>query len=102
MVYNVSPASILMTAFIAMAGKINAGSCVPATRKHRIRIKISMKNIISVGSVTMLIIIALPIPAWERGMVGYYSNAAGKPFVGTELNKKRLAVLMERKRTGKL
>ena len=91
-----------MTALIAMAGKINAGSCVPATRKHRIRIKISMKNIISVGSVTMLIIIALPIPAWERGMVGYYSNAAGKPFVGTELNKKRLAVLMERKRTGKL
>lgn len=50
----------------------------------------------------MLIIIALPIPAWERGMVGYYSNAAGKPFVGTELNKKRLAVLMERKRTEKL
>lgn len=30
-----------------------------------------------------------------RGLVGYYSNKAGKPFVGIELNKKRLAILLD-------
>ena len=30
-----------------------------------------------------------------RGLVGYYSNKAGKHFVGTELNKKRLAILLD-------
>ena len=30
------------------------------------------------------------------GLVGFYSDKYGKPFVGTELNKKRLAVLLER------
>lgn len=31
-----------------------------------------------------------------KGLVGYYSNKFGKPFVGTELNPKRLAVCCER------
>ncbi len=31
-----------------------------------------------------------------KGLVGYYSNKAGKRFVGTELNPKRLAVCCER------
>lgn len=31
-----------------------------------------------------------------RGLVGYYSNMYNKKFVGTELNLKRLAVLLER------
>ena len=31
-----------------------------------------------------------------KGLVGYYSNKYGKPFVGTELNSKRLAVCVER------
>lgn len=31
-----------------------------------------------------------------KGLVGFYSDKYGKPFVGTELNKKRLAVLLER------
>lgn len=31
-----------------------------------------------------------------KGLVGYYSNKYGKPFVGTELNPKRLAVCCER------
>lgn len=31
-----------------------------------------------------------------KGLVGYYSNKFGKPFVGTELNSKRLAVCCER------
>lgn len=31
-----------------------------------------------------------------KGLVGYYSNKAGKKFVGTELNPKRLAVCCER------
>jgi hypothetical protein len=31
-----------------------------------------------------------------RGLVGLAANAAGKPFVGTELNKRRLAVLLQR------
>jgi len=30
-----------------------------------------------------------------RGLVGYHAHKAGKSFVGTELNKRRLAVLME-------
>ena len=41
-------------------------------------------------------------PCMGRGLVGFYSNQAGKTFVGTELNKKRLAVLMDRIRPGKL
>lgn len=36
-----------------------------------------------------------------KGLVGFYANKFGKRFVGTELNKKRLAVLMERITTGK-
>jgi hypothetical protein len=31
-----------------------------------------------------------------RGLVGFYAHAAGKRFVGTELNHKRLSVLLER------
>ncbi len=31
-----------------------------------------------------------------RGLVGWYAHRAGKSFVGTELNEKRLAVLVER------
>lgn len=34
------------------------------------------------------------------GLVGFYSNKYGKSFAGTELNKKRLAVLLERITTG--
>lgn len=37
-----------------------------------------------------------------RGLVGFYSNKYGKNFVGTELNKKRLAVLIERINKNKL
>ena len=37
-----------------------------------------------------------------RGLVGYYANKIGRPFVGTELNPNRLAVLFERIKTGKL
>ena len=37
-----------------------------------------------------------------RGLVGYYANKIGRPFVGTELNPSRLAVLFERIKTGKL
>lgn len=37
-----------------------------------------------------------------RGLVGFYANKYGKAFVGTELNPKRLAVLLERINTGKL
>lgn len=36
-----------------------------------------------------------------RGLVGYYSNMYNKKFVGTELNKKRLAVLLDRISKGK-
>lgn len=36
------------------------------------------------------------------GLVGFYANKYNKKFVGTELNEKRLAVLMERINTGKL
>lgn len=31
-----------------------------------------------------------------KGLVGWYSYINGKPFVGTELNKKRLAVLVDK------
>ena len=37
-----------------------------------------------------------------RGLVGYYANKIGRPFVGTELNPSRLAVLFEWIKTGKL
>lgn len=37
-----------------------------------------------------------------QGLVGYYSNMYGKRFVGTELNHKRLSVLIERISEGKL
>lgn len=40
-------------------------------------------------------------PCMGTGLVGFYSNKYGKPFVGTELNKKRLGVLLERITTGK-
>ena len=35
-------------------------------------------------------------PCMGKGLVGYYADKAGKKFVGTELNYKRLAVLLER------
>ena len=35
-------------------------------------------------------------PCMGKGLVAFYSNRAGKPFVGTELNKYRLAVAVER------
>lgn len=35
-----------------------------------------------------------------KGLVAYYSNKYGKPFVGTELNPNRLAVCVERVTTG--
>lgn len=37
-----------------------------------------------------------------RGLVGFYANKAGRPFVGTELNKNRLAVLLHRIENGKI
>lgn len=37
-----------------------------------------------------------------KGLVGFYANEAKKKFVGTELNKKRLAVLIERINKGSL
>ena len=36
-----------------------------------------------------------------QGLVGWYANQAGKRFVGTELNPKRLAVLVESIETNK-
>lgn len=39
-------------------------------------------------------------PCMGRGLVGYHANLNGKPFVGTELNTKRLAVLLDRIATG--
>lgn len=36
-----------------------------------------------------------------QGLVGWYANQAGKRFVGTELNPKRLAVLVESIKTNK-
>lgn len=41
-------------------------------------------------------------PCMGRGLVGFYANKYGKKFVGTELNKKRLAVLVNRINKGKL
>lgn len=41
-------------------------------------------------------------PCMGRGLVGYFANKYNKKFVGTELNKKRLAVLLERINNGKL
>lgn len=41
-------------------------------------------------------------PCMGKGLVGYYANKYGKRFVGTELNPKRLAVLIERINSGKL
>jgi hypothetical protein len=35
-----------------------------------------------------------------RGLVGWYANLNKRQFVGTELNKKRLAVLVQRIKTG--
>ena len=40
-------------------------------------------------------------PCMGKGLVGFYANKYGRKFVGTELNKKRLAVLLERIMTGK-
>ena len=37
-----------------------------------------------------------------RGLVGFYANKCGRPFVGTELNPSRLAVLFHRVETVKL
>lgn len=37
-----------------------------------------------------------------RGLVGYYANKYNRKFVGTELNQKRLAVLIDRNNNGKL
>lgn len=37
-----------------------------------------------------------------KGLVGFYANKYGRPFRGTELNKKRLAFLLERINTGKI
>ena len=41
-------------------------------------------------------------PCMGQGLVGYYSNMYGKKFVGTELNHKRLSVLIKRIEKGKL
>lgn len=40
-------------------------------------------------------------PCMGKGLVGYYANKAGKPFVGTELNPNRLAVLCDRLEHGR-
>ena len=40
-------------------------------------------------------------PMMGTGLVGWYSNKYGKKFVGTELNKKRLAILVESITTGR-
>lgn len=37
-----------------------------------------------------------------KGLVGFYANKYGKRFVGTELNQKRLSVLIDRINKGKL
>lgn len=41
-------------------------------------------------------------PCMGRGLVGFYANKHGRQFVGTELNSKRLAVLIERINKNKL
>ena len=40
-------------------------------------------------------------PCMGTGLVGWYSNKYGKKFVGTELNKKRLGLLVESLTNGK-
>lgn len=40
-------------------------------------------------------------PCMGTGLVGWYANKYGKKFAGTELNKKRLALLVEGINTGK-
>lgn len=40
-------------------------------------------------------------PCMGQGLVAYFANKYSKKFVGTELNKKRLAVCVERVTTGK-
>ena len=40
-------------------------------------------------------------PCMGKGLVGYYANLAGRPFVGTELNENRLAVLCDRLEHGR-
>lgn len=40
-------------------------------------------------------------PCIGKGLVGYYANLSGLPFVGTELNKNRLAVLCDRLEHGR-
>lgn len=40
-------------------------------------------------------------PCMGKGLVGFYANKYGRRFVGTELNKYRLAVCVERITTGK-
>lgn len=37
-----------------------------------------------------------------RGLVGFYANQVGRRFVGTELNAKRLSVLLKRIDTGRI
>lgn len=39
-------------------------------------------------------------PCMGKGLVGFYANKYGKPFAGTELNKQRLAVCVQRVTTG--
>lgn len=41
-------------------------------------------------------------PCIGRGLVGFYANKYGKKFVGTELNEKRLAVLIDRINNNKI
>lgn len=41
-------------------------------------------------------------PCMGRGLLGFYANKYNKCFVGTELNEKRLAVLIERIKKGKI
>lgn len=41
-------------------------------------------------------------PCMGKGLVGYWANKHGKKFVGTELNYKRLACLIDRINNGKL
>lgn len=41
-------------------------------------------------------------PCMGKGLVGFYANKYGKKFVGTELNKKRLACLIEHINVGKI
>ena len=41
-------------------------------------------------------------PCMGKGLVGFYANKFGKKFAGTELNKKRLACLLEHINKGKI